>query len=217
MDTCGSAKGYAYRGCNSCWVGLIIISIMSMQIVGVIVSQTSPFSRHLSLYRLVAQGRGACTRTNNINVGTSSCHDMHSCDSVSDSTIDNVSCHGRTACQGVQNSIIHKGSCQGEKTCYQVTNSIIGEGSCNNGSNSCHYLKNVTVGNNSCNGEEVCWGCKHNVPDNACNQGSTGDMTDGRCNFCGQSESFAREVNPKRKRKTKRRRRGEIQRKKYVT
>ena len=98
MNTCDSAKGYAYRGCDSCWVGfIIIITIISMWIVGVIVSQTSPFSRHLSLYRLVAQGKDACFRTSNINVGTSSCHGDSSCRFVSDSTIDNVSCHGDRA------------------------------------------------------------------------------------------------------------------------
>jgi len=170
-NTCDSAKGYAYRGCNSCL------------------------------------GYLACFKTNNIEVGDSSCHGKYSCQTVSDSTIDNVSCHGNTACQSVQNSVIHKGSCQGEKTCVgvknstihdyscndrfscrYVKNSIIGKGSCSSADSadgSCAWSENVKIGNNSCNGGGVCYNCKHNVPDNACNQGSTDDMTDGYCNYCG--------------------------------
>merc|ERR1711865_45196 len=149
FNTCDSAKGYAYRGCNSCL------------------------------------GYLACFKTNNIEVGDSSCHGKYSCQTVSDSTIDNVSCHGNTACQSVQNSVIHKGSCQGEKTCRNVKNSIIGKGSCIGGGHSCGASENVKIGNNSCNGGRVCYNCKYNVPDNACNQGSTDDMTDGYCNYCG--------------------------------
>lgn len=208
MNTCDSAKGYAYRGCNSCWVGfiIIIITISNMQIVGVIVSQPSPLSRHLSLYHLVAQGKDACFRTTNINVGTSSCHGNSSCRFVSDSTIDNFSCHGDSACNTVQDSTIgggscladyactavststiHDGSCNYTYSCRDVKNSIIGKGSCTGDGKSCAGSENVKIGNNSCNGVSVCYKCKHNVPDNACNQGITADMTkDGYCRYCGK-------------------------------
>lgn len=39
MNTCDGTKGYAYRGCNSCLVGLLLcIIIISMELVGVVVS-----------------------------------------------------------------------------------------------------------------------------------------------------------------------------------
>ena len=158
-------------------------------------------SRRLSLYRLRAQGELACYKTKNIKVGDSSCHGKGSCETVFDSTIDNDSCHVKKSCWFLENSTIHKGSCQGENTCSFVQNSIIGEGSCNggsdkkdNGSSSCSYSKNVTIGNNSCNQLDgsakyvICYKCHHNVPDNACNQGSTDDLTeDGYCKFCGEN------------------------------
>ena len=114
--------------------------------------------------------------------------------SVCDSTINEGSCQSKESCRYVQNSTIHDGSCQGYQSCKTVKNSIIGKGSCTgiNG-NSCDHSENITIGNNSCNGgltknntaTNVCEKCAHNVPNNACNQGSTDDMTDGRCNFCG--------------------------------
>ena len=90
------------------------------------------------------------------------------------------------ACYEVKDSTIHAGSCQGGDSCLGVQNSIIGEGSCTK-DKSCHEVVNVKIGNNSCNGEKVCCLCRHNVPDNACNQGSTDDLTeDGYCKFCGE-------------------------------
>ena len=89
------------------------------------------------------------------------------------------------ACYEVKDSTIHAGSCQGGDSCLGVQNSIIGEGSCTK-DKSCHEVVNVKIGNNSCNGEKVCYECFHNVPNNACNQGITDDMTDGYCNFCMQ-------------------------------
>ena len=54
--------------------------------------------------------------------------------------------------------------------------------------------ENVTIGNNSCKNQldgnkrhNVCYRCKHNVPDNACNQGITADITDGYCTYCGEN------------------------------
>ena len=89
-------------------------------------------------------------------------------------------------------------SCQGGYACEYVENSIIGKGSCNGASNeyiyqsSCYKSKNITIGNNSCNKDPnslvgVCAECAHNVPDKACNQGITDDMTDGYCNYCGEN------------------------------
>ena len=175
----------------------------------------SPPSCHLFS---LAQGPEACKKTNNINVGTNSCHGEDSCNSVSDSTIYNDSCQS-SACKSMQRSTIHDGSCNGGQTCDSVKNSIIGKGSCN-GYSSCYGMQNATIGNgscngsdhgggfsqtygmscefagigspvkignNSCNGEQVCYECKHNVPNNACNQGITDDMMeDGYCNFCGE-------------------------------
>ena len=144
----------------------------------------------------LAQGKDACFKTNNINVGTSSCNGQKSCREVSDSTIANDLCHGNNACKFVQNSIIHDGSCHGLNTCEAVKNSIIGKGSCtgprynDDYDYSCGGLENITIGNNSCNGGSVykrglCYQCKHNVPDNACNEGITDDMDiHGNCNYC---------------------------------
>jgi len=173
LNTCDNAKGYAYRGCNSCW------------------------------------GSDSCFKTSNIKVGTSSCHGSISCKDVSDSTIDNDSCHGLNSCKSVQRSTIHDGSCHGDYSCQAMENATIGKGSCtmfsscagmqntnigngscNGGSGdgngkSCKYVVNVKIGNNSCNGKRVCYKCKHNVPDNACNQGITDDMdSDGFCTYC---------------------------------
>merc|ERR1711865_895674 len=169
LNTCDNAKGYAYRGCNSCW------------------------------------GYDACFNTNNINAGTSSCHGGGACKHASDSTIHNESCHGVDSCHSVQNSTIHDGSCRCDdgkdvECCEKVKNSIIGKGSCNGGGNrkngairasSCYGLENKKIGNNSCNSngkdtyDGVCYQCKHNVPDNACNQGITDDMdSKGYCNYC---------------------------------
>jgi len=152
LNSCDSAKGYAYRGCNSCW------------------------------------GKDACFKTNNINAGTNSCHGSMPCKHASDSTIGNDSCHGTMACKSVQNSTIANDSCQGDYSCEDVKNSIIGTGSC---TGSCYALENIKIGNNSCNGGSVlytggvCYQCKHDVPDNACNQGITDDMdSNGFCNYC---------------------------------
>jgi len=151
LNSCDSAKGYAYRGCNSCW------------------------------------GQDACFKTNNINAGTNSCHGSMPCKHASDSTIGNDSCHGTMACKSVQNSTIANDSCQGDYSCEDVKNSIIGTGSC---TGSCYALENIKIGNNSCNGGSVytggvCYQCKHDVPDNACNQGVTDDMDiNGFCNYC---------------------------------
>ena len=159
----------------------------------------------------LAQGKDACFKTNNINAGTSSCHGNRSCRGVSDSTIGNDSCHGLVnACNSVQNSTIHDESCRCDDgywghCCEDVKNSIIGKGSCNDdrvqrenhpvctGTNcdtSCAGLENKKIGNNSCNNGKnsnggVCYQCKHNVPDNACNTGITDDMdSNGYCNYC---------------------------------
>merc|ERR1711865_667296 len=177
LNSCDSAKGYAYRGCNSCW------------------------------------GTDACFKTNNINVGTSSCHGgeacrlvsgSNACKSVQSSIIHDGSCHGgypslgTNSCKSVQRSTIHDGSCHGSFSCYEIKNATIGKGSCNEHSESsfdpavsvdyvysCGYVVNVKIGNNSCNGKKVCYKCKHNVPDNACNQGITDDMDiNGFCNYC---------------------------------
>ena len=148
----------------------------------------SPSSCHLFL---LAQGKDVCFKTKNINAGTNSCHGHQSCGYVSDSTIDNDSCQGYQACKSVQNSVIHDGSCQGGKnTCFGLEYTTIGKGSCNTGSDSssssCESMvDNVKIGNNSCNGDEVYSKCKHDVPDNACNQGITDDMDiNGKCNYC---------------------------------
>jgi len=160
LNSCDSAKGYAYRGCYSCW------------------------------------GYDACFQTSNINVGTSSCHGNDACKHASDSTIHNESCHGRYSCRSMQNSTIHEGSCRSDHygfSCFEIENATIGKGSCNSyientngrGAESCEYLVNVKIGNNSCNGKKVCYQCKHDVPDNACNQGITDDMdSNGFCNYC---------------------------------
>ena len=149
----------------------------------------------------LAQGKDACFKTNNINAGTNSCHKYKACRDVSDSTIGNDSCHGPFACTSLQSSTIHDGSCRCDdgNCCVDVKNSIIGKGSCNDdrvqrenhpvctGTNcdtSCAGLENKKIGNNSCNGTNVCYKCKHDVPDNACNQGITDDMTNGKCNYC---------------------------------
>ena len=165
----------------------------------------------------LAQGTDACFKTNNINAGTNSCHSQKSCKDVSDSTIGNDSCHGLFgfACHSVQNSNIHDGSCRCDDAycCDNVKNSIIGKGSCNDGrvhgsrqcangkenpnrncDTSCGGLENKKIGNNSCNNGKnsnggVCYQCKHNVPDNACNEGSTDDLTDGYCNYCVENPS----------------------------
>ena len=162
----------------------------------------------------LAQGVDACFNTNNINAGTSSCHGYKACRDVSDSTIGNDSCHGPFACTSLQSSTIHDGSCRCDDgdCCDKVKNSIIGKGSCNDGrvhgsrqcangkenpnrncDTSCGGLENKKIGNNSCNNGEnsngydgVCYQCKHNVPDNACNTGITDDMDPitGYCNYC---------------------------------
>ena len=122
-----------------------------------------------------------------------SCHGRTSCNFLSDSTVYNDSCQGDLACGFVENSTIHDGSCQGKRTCVDVKNSIIGKGSCNGTGNdignSCDRSENITIGNNSCNMEpnssvKVCEKCAHNVPDNACNQGITDDITEGYCMYC---------------------------------
>jgi len=149
LNSCDNAKGYAYRGCNSCW------------------------------------GREACFQTSNINVGTSSCQGRDACKFVSDSTIDNDSCQGEYSCREVSDSTIGKQCCRGVSSCNEVKNATIGKGSCNGGSGVCGFVVNVKIGNNSCNGKRVCYECKHNVPDNACNQGITDDMDiNGFCNYC---------------------------------
>ena len=147
------------------------------------------------LFSLLAQGKEACFKTNNIRAGTNSCHNYKACREVSGSIIENDSCHGDNACNSVQSSIIHDGSCYGGFSCYGVQNANIGKGSCNYSrgdlvyseqrSYSCEYVANVKIGNNSCNGNKVCYKCKHYVPNNSCNQGITDDMDiHGNCNYC---------------------------------
>ena len=143
----------------------------------------SPPSCHLFP---LAQGLDACFETNNVNIGTSSCHGRKACFGVEDSTIDNDSCHGASACSIMEDSTVGNESCLGTQPCDGVKNSVIGKGSCTD-SYSCEDIENITIGNNSCNGDDVCYKCKHNVPDNACNQGITADMTtDGYCRYCGR-------------------------------
>ena len=156
----------------------------------------------------LAQGTDACFKTNNINAGTNSCHSQKSCKDVSDSTIGNDSCHGYRSCTSLKSSTIHDGSCRCDDghCCEDVKNSIIGKGSCTDGrhrnydydplctgtncNTACAGLENKKIENNSCNNGKntnggVCYQCKHNVPDNACNTGITDDMdSNGYCNYC---------------------------------
>ena len=172
MNACDSATGYANRGCNSCWVGFIILYYYSLH--GDVTcwyyhltNATSPPSRRLLLYRSLAQGPNACMKTNNVNIGASSCHVKRSCQEVSESTVGNDSCRGPYSCYEMQNSIIGKGSCRSTD------------------GYSCSGSENVQIGNNSCNGGSVCQKCKHNLPDNACNKGITDDIDiNGYCNYC---------------------------------
>ena len=141
----------------------------------------------------LAQGKDACFGTNNINVGTYSCHGKNSCKSVSDSTIYGLSCQGSSACLKVKDSTVGGNSCQGDQACDSVKNSIIEADSCNGDGSPCASSENVKIGEHSCNsqpvnGNGVCNKCKHNVPDNACNyynQGITADLTaSGYCIYC---------------------------------
>ena len=172
MNACDSATGYANRGCNSCWVGFIILYYYSLHgdvtcCYYHLTNATSPPSRRLLLYRSLAQGPNACMKTNNVNIGASSCHVTRSCQEVSESTVGNDSCRGPYSCYEMQNSIIGKGSCRSTD------------------GYSCSGSENVQIGNNSCNGGSVCQKCKHNLPDNACNKGITDDIDiNGYCNYC---------------------------------
>ena len=141
-------------------------------------------------------GKGSCNNNNKNNIGGDSY--KGSCTYMENSTIHDSSCQGDAACLYVMNSTIQEGSCQGNSSCDSALNSIIGKGSCNGngiGKNekafgySCAGIENITIGHNSCNkglnsSVGVCEDCAHNVPDNACNQGITADMTDEYCNFC---------------------------------
>jgi len=190
-NTCDSAKGYAYRGCNSC-LGTDACFKTNNINAGTSSCHGTKSCREVSdsiIGNDSCQGNYSCLQTSNTNVGTSSCHGKGSCKDVSDSTIGNDSCHGDYSCSKVQNATIHDGSCRCDDgdCCEDVKNAIIGKGSCNGGTDgySCAGSENVKIGINSCNGGGgVCKNCAHNVPDNVCNQGSTDDMTGGYCNYC---------------------------------
>jgi len=187
LNSCDSAKGYAYRGCDSCWGSDVCFKTSNINV------GTSS-----------CRGSEACRFVSDSTIGNDSCHGSKACKSVQSSIIHDGSCRGgypslgTNSCKSVQRSTIHDGSCHGSFSCYEIENATIGKGSCNEHSESsfdpavsvdyvysCGYVVNVKIGNNSCNGKKVCYKCKHNVPDNACNQGITDDMDiNGFCNYC---------------------------------
>merc|ERR1711865_981882 len=78
-------------------------------------------------------GNDACFKTNNINVGTSSCHGIKACAYVkSDSTIGNDSCHGDYSCEYVKNKKIGNNSCNGYKNCKECKHNVP-DNACNTG------------------------------------------------------------------------------------
>jgi len=180
LNSCDSAKGYAYRGCNSCW------------------GKDACFkTNNINAGTSSCHGHGSCNHASDSTIHNESCQGFFACTSLKSSTIHDGSCrcgdgdgYGH-CCEDVKNSIIGKGSCSdGRATCLAVKNSIIGTGSCNYWQ-SCDALENIKIGNNSCNGHTVynaggvCKECKHDVPDNACNWGITDDMdSNGYCNYC---------------------------------
>jgi len=182
LNTCDNAKGYAYRGCNSCW------------------GENACFkTKNINAGTSSCHSYQSCKQVSDSTIGNDSCHGTNSCISVQRSTIHDGSCHGGYSCHAansVQNSTIHDGSCRCDDgvCCKDVKNSIIGKGSCTGTTSytSCAGLENIKIGNNSCNGgsvyntDGVCYQCKHDVPDNACNWGITDDLTNGYCNYCGE-------------------------------
>merc|ERR1711865_400743 len=157
VNTCDNAKGYAYRGCKSCW------------------GKDACFkTNNINAGTSSCHGIKSCEKVSDSTIGNHSCLSGLACQSVQNSIIHVGSCHcdDGHCCYGVQNATIGKGSCNTGSSNGQYAYS-------------CDYVVNVKIGNNSCNGKEVCKKCKHNVPDNACNPGITDDMDiTGYCNYC---------------------------------
>merc|ERR1711865_601500 len=114
LNSCDNAKGYAYRGCNSCWGREACF-------------QTS----NINVGTSSCQGRDACKFVSDSTIDNDSCHGEYSCREVSDSTIGKQCCRGVSSCNEVKNATIGKGSCNGGSgVCEFVVNVKIGNNSC---------------------------------------------------------------------------------------
>jgi len=115
LNTCDNAKGYAYRGCNSCW-GTDACFITSNINVG-----TSS-----------CHGTQSCFKVAVSTIGNDSCHDQNACQYVQNSTIHDGSCNGYSSCKYVGNVKIGNNSCNGGSVCKECAHNVP-DNACNTG------------------------------------------------------------------------------------
>jgi len=138
LNTCDNAKGYAYRGCSSCW------------------GRDACFkTNNINAGTSSCHGKKSCAYVSDSTIGNDSCQGLFACYSVQNSTIHDGSCRCHDCCEDVKNSIIGKGSCNdGDTNCAGLENKKIGNNSCNNGGNInggvCNQCKH-NVPDNACN------------------------------------------------------------------
>jgi len=138
LNSCDSAKGYAYRGCNSCW------------------GQDACFhTSNINVGTSSCHGESACKFVSDSTIGNDSCQGLFACHFLQNSTIHDGSCRCTDCCEEVKNSIIGKGSCNDENgehgysSCFASENITIGNNSCN-GHKVCRLCKH-DVPDNACN------------------------------------------------------------------
>jgi len=138
LNSCDSAKGYAYRGCDSCWGSDVCFKTSNINV--------GTSSCH---------GGETCREVSDSTIGNDSCHGSNACKSVQSSIIHDGSCHGGYPCYEMKNATIGKGSCNSiddddrSFSCEHVANVKIGNNSCN-GRGVCKECKH-DVPDNACN------------------------------------------------------------------
>merc|ERR1712028_193559 len=84
LNSCDSAKGYAYRGCDSCWGSDVCFKTSNINV--------GTSSCH---------GKSSCWHVSDSTIDNNSCHGDNACYTVEDSTIGGGSCLADKACTGV--------------------------------------------------------------------------------------------------------------------
>jgi len=128
LNTCDNAKGYAYRGCNSCW------------------GKDACFkTNNINAGTSSCHGDQSCKKVSDSTIGNDSCHGHAACYGVQNATIGNGSCNAGSS---NPNSIDDYAF-----SCEYVVNIKIGNNSCNGGSEYtgvCQKCKH-NVPDNACN------------------------------------------------------------------
>jgi len=150
LNTCDNAKGYAYRGCNSCW-GRDACFKTSNIYVGTSSCHGEYSCQKVSdstIDNLSCHGNSACYNSNNITIGGGSCLGRAVCDYMENTTIGKGSCNYSNgySCAGSENVKIGNNSCNGDEVCADCAHNVP-DNACNPGitddmtNGKCNYCK----------------------------------------------------------------------------